>query len=320
MRGTVLTALRARSMPVVPGIVLAALATSAPLAADAPPAVAAPLVAAAGDIACDPNHYAFNGGRGTGEHCRQLSTSRLLGSADRVLPLGDIQYENGRLSKFRASYDRSWGRFKAKTRPVIGNHEYGAEGGPPLSPSGYFDYFGRLAGPRPLGYYSFDLGDWHLIALNSMCKRVGGCGRDSRQERWLRDDLARNRAKRCVLAYWHHPRFSSGPAGSHRSVTALWAALHEARADVVLVGHDHFYEQFAPQSAAGIATRSGPREFMVGTGGRSLTSPRVRVANSRKRVRAFGVLRLRLGAIDYRWSFVRAGDGAALDRGSASCV
>jgi Calcineurin-like phosphoesterase len=279
----------------VAGVVLAALSTAAP-------AAGAPLVAAAGDIACDPNHYAFNRGLGRGDRCRQLATSRLLGPADRVLALGDNQYENGRLSKFRASYDRSWGRFKAKTRPVLGNHEYGAEGGPRLSPNGYFDYFGALAGPRPAGYYSFDLGDWHLIALTSMCGRVGGCGRGSRQERWLRDDLAAHRDKRCVLAYWHHPRFSSGPSGSHRSVRALWAALHEARADVVLVGHDHFYEQFAPQSATGVATRSGPRQFMVGTGGRSLTSPRATVANSRKRVRASGVLRLRLGATSYRWS------------------
>ena len=283
-------------------------------------ASAAPLIAAAGDIACDPNHYAFNEGRGTGDRCRQLSTSRLLANADAVLTLGDNQYENGRLRKFWASYHPSWGTYKSRTYPAIGNHEYGLEGGPRLAPNGYFDYFGARAGPRNLGYYSYDVGAWHLIALNSMCGEVGGCGRGSPQEQWLRNDLAENGGKKCVLAYWHHPLFSSGPAGSKREVAPFWRALHEARADVVLVGHDHFYERFAPQSSSGARTSSGPMEFMVGTGGRSITAPRSIAANSRKRLEEWGVLRLRLLATGYRWSFARAGDGASLDNGRRDCV
>ncbi|HET6622980.1 MAG TPA: Calx-beta domain-containing protein, partial [Gaiellaceae bacterium] len=202
-------------------------------------------VAAAGDVACDPESDAFEGGRGDGLECRQRATSDLLVRKRyaAVLALGDLQYEDATRAKFGASYDPSWGRLRSITRPVPGNHEYRTDGA-----DGYFGYFGAAAGDPAKGYYSYDLGGWHLVALNSSCSEVGGCGAGSRQERWLRADLAASSAP-CTLAYWHHPRFSSGSHGSDPSYEAFWRALYEAGADVVLVGHDHDYERFAPQTA-----------------------------------------------------------------------
>jgi hypothetical protein len=176
---------------------------------DGPP-VSGTRIAAAGDIACDPASSLFNGGQGSGLSCRQLATSDLLVGAGyaAVLLLGDIQYEDGAYSKFLASYDPSWGRVKSITKPAPGNHEYQSG-----SPAGYFQYFGAAAGDPAKGYYSYDLGGWHFVALNSNCSAVGGCGEGSPQELWLRDDL-RDHPAACTLAYWHHPRFSSGSHGS----------------------------------------------------------------------------------------------------------
>lgn len=280
------------------------------------PRVQGPRIAAAGDIACAPESSSFAGGRGDGLRCRQLATADLLvGRKYRaVLALGDLQYEDGWYTRFLSSYDRSWGRVKSITRPVAGNHEYETEGA-----AGYFRYFGTSAGAPGRGYYSFDVGRWHLIALNSNCPQVGGCGAGSTQERWLRGDLARNRA-RCTLAYWHHPRFSSGHHGTDRTYDAFWDALYEAGADVVLVGHDHGYERFAPLSAAG--TRDpmrGIRQFVVGTGGKSLRSFTRVQAHSESRDRSsLGVLELTLGAGAYAWRF-RPAVGTFSDGGSASC-
>ena len=224
-------------------------------------------VAAAGDIACDPASPQYGNGLGSGLECRQRATSDLLvGEAhEAVLVLGDIQYEFGDLDAFEASYDATWGRVKSSTRPVPGNHEYATAGA-----AGYFEYFGTAAGDPAKGYYSLEIGDWHVIALNSNCAEVGGCDAGSAQERWLRSDLAAHPA-RCTLAYWHHPRYSSGMHGSDRAYRAFWQALYDEGADVVLVGHDHDYERFAPQDATGRRDdERGIREFVVGTGGRSL--------------------------------------------------
>ena len=165
-------------------------------------------IAAAGDIACDADDVGFNGGAGTRIACRMAATSDLLVGAglDAVLPLGDLQYGGARLSQFQRGYHLSWGRVKGISRPVVGNHEYETKGA-----AGYFAYFGAAAGPRGKGYYSYDLGAWHVIALNSNCAAVGGCKAGSPQERWLRSDLAANR-NRCALAYWHHPRSPPGSA------------------------------------------------------------------------------------------------------------
>jgi hypothetical protein len=293
-----------------------------------------PLMTGAGDISCDPKSSYFRNGSGTGSgygpsaYCKQLATSRLLSDANVVYTLGDNQYEHASYSNFLASYNRSWGTYKFKTRPAIGNHEYGpgldclpTRCTPNLGEAGYFDYFGSRAGPRPAGYYSYDVGTWHVIVLNSMCFAAGGCEAGSPQEQWLRSDLAANQSKKCVLAYWHHPPFSSGQSrGNPTLYDPFWRALHEARADVVLVGHDHVYERFGRQSYSGSASSTGPRQFMVGTGGKNIGKFVTVQPNSQKRVRAHGVLRLRLRPTDYVWKFARIGDGASLDSGSSSCV
>ena len=273
-------------------------------------------IAAAGDIACDPGSPRFGNGLGTGFDCRQRATSDLLvgGGYEAVLALGDIQYEVGAVDAFEASYDASWGRVKPVTRPVPGNHEYHTAGA-----AGYFEYFGAGAGDPTKGYYSYELGDWHVVALNSNCAAVGGCDAGSAQERWLRADLAAH-PSRCTLAYWHHPRYSSGRHGSDSSYVAFWQALVDADADLVLVGHDHDYERFAPQDAGGRRDlERGIREFVVGTGGKNLR-PFTRVSpNSEARdATSLGVLELTLGANAYEWRF-RAAVGSFTDSGSASC-
>jgi len=273
-------------------------------------------IAAAGDIACDPGSPRFGNGLGTGFDCRQRATSDLLvgGGYEAVLALGDIQYEVGAGDAFEASYDASWGRVKPVTRPVPGNHEYRTAGA-----AGYFEYFGAGAGDPTTGYYSYGLGNWHVVALNSNCAAVGGCDAGSAQERWLRADLAAH-PSRCTLAYWHHPRYSSGWHGSDSSYVAFWQALVDADADLVLVGHDHDYERFAPQDAGGRRDlERGIREFVVGTGGKNLR-PFTRVSpNSEARdATSLGVLELTLGANEYEWRF-RAAVGSFTDSGSASC-
>jgi acid phosphatase type 7 len=291
--------------------------------AEVPFAVAAPagggtvVVGAAGDIACRPDGASFNGGRGTSSRCRQAATARLLavGAPAAVLPLGDTQYGDATLDGYAASYGPSWGRFNLIAHPVPGDEEYELAGA-----SGYFDYFGLSAGGRGAGYYSFDAGAWHLIALNSRCREVA-CGAGSAQEAWLRADVAAH-PSRCTLAYWHRPRFTSGPASQAAETDAFWRDLYATGADVVLGGHNHQYERFAPQTpdrdpdpAAGI------RQFVVGTGGDGLDPfrPADLRPNSETRIAgAFGVLLLTLRPDGYDWRFVDA-DGAVLDAGSQPC-
>lgn len=277
-----------------------------------------PLVVAAGDIACDSGSLFFNGGSGTQKACRELDTSNLaLGvRPTAVLALGDVQYEHGR--DFSASYDPSWGRLKEITHPVVGNHEYGHTKATQAA-AGYFRYFGRAAGDPRTGYYSFDLGRWHLIALNGNCAEVGGCQTGSLQERWLRQDLAAHPAS-CTLAYWHQPRFSSGLHGNDSDYVAFWDDLFAAHADVVLNGHDHDYERFVPQNPSGHLDATGIREFVVGTGGKDLrpfshVQPTSAVRNSR----TFGVLELTLHPASYDWKFLPAPGEVFTDSGSAPC-
>jgi Calcineurin-like phosphoesterase len=253
-----------------------------------------PVVVAAGDIA------------EVGGHQRLTSDRVLELDPDRVLLLGDNQYRSGRLAEYRSLYGPTWGRFKTRTRPVPGNHEYETP-----RAAGYFAYFGRLARPKGRSYYSFDLGGWHLIALNSSIDHGPG----SAQERWLRADLVAT-AKRCILAYWHFPRFSSGAhQGDWGSVGAFWNDLFDARADVVLSGHEHSYERFARQTPWAKAHRQGIRQFVVGTGGAHLLGFAARQPNSQVRIgNAHGVLELVLHPASYQWRFVSE-DGAVLDRG-----
>ena len=292
-----------------------------------PARAADPVVAAAGDISCDPDADNFNSGNGTADFCRQKYTAALVDGPDvnRVLALGDTQYEQGTLAQFQNSYALSWGQplIKQKTSPAVGNHEWSdpTPGGPA---KGYFDYFGAAAGERGKGYYSFDVGNWHLIALNSMCAQIGGCGPGSPQEQWLRADLAANADAPCTLAYWHHPLFNSGPEGNYSDTpsdsTALWQALYERGAEIVLNGHAHHYERFAPQTPAGQADpQQGVREFIVGTGGKSLRAADTVQPNSQVRgTDHYGVLKLVLSPNSYGWTFVDEG-GVPRDSGSSAC-
>jgi hypothetical protein len=265
-----------------------------------------PVVAAAGDIACPP-------GEGTCEPAR--ATAALVERIDpsAVLALGDNQYTWGTLAEFEAAYDLAWGAFKDITHPVPGNHEYRT-----TDAAGYFDYFGSRAGP-PRGDYSFELKGWHLVALNSASE---GAIADP-QLAWVRADL-KGSDDRCELAFWHHPRFSSGAVEGGDPVPELgrlWTLLHEQGVDVVLNGHAHQYERFAPLDADGrLDEASGIREFVVGTGGR--TPHRFEdepVAGSRVRLTdVFGVLELELRPRAYAWRFVSA-DGLVLDHGAGDC-
>ena len=281
------------------------------------------VVAAAGDVACDPADAGFRGGAGTSTRCRHRYTADVLRDRghfprlDAVLVLGDVQYEDAAYRKFLQSYAPTWGipRLKAITRPVPGNHEYQTR-----AAAGYFAYFGSAAGDPTKGYYSFDIGGWHFVALNSNCSAVGGCSADSPQGRWLRDDLGSN-SRRCTLAYWHHPRFSSSPYGNDTALEPFWRALYDRGADVVLVGHAHNYERFAPQAPGGANdARRGLRQFVVGTGGKSSHGfGRVQPNSEVRRSGIYGVLKLTLRPGSYDWRFVPAAGTTFTDSGSDRC-
>ena len=316
--------LSARSRVVLIATLIVALQSASGLTAQPVAAAADPVIAAAGDIACDPASSSFHGGQGSGSTCRQLAVSNLLvaGQFSAVLALGDTQYACGGFAAFQQSYDLSWGRVKSITHPVVGNHEYLTSGGTDCSPTanaaGYFQYFGAAAGSASKSYYSFNLGAWHLIALNSNCTQAGGCGPTSPQGKWLAADLAANKSM-CTLAYWHIPLFSSGGRASSNTLK-LWQQLYAAHADLILDGHDHIYERFAPQTPAGVADPvNGIREITVGTGGANHTSLRTLAANSVvTNTNSFGILELTLHTTSYSWSFMPA-VGSFRDSGSASC-
>ena len=265
-------------------------------------------IAAAGDIS--PNALAD-----------QQKTSDLVVDAgyDAVLVLGDNQYPSGEIAEYRKYFHPTWGRVKDKIFPVPGNHEYLLGSTAP----GYFSYFGARAGDPAKGYYSFDLGQWHIIALNSndgRCLAVP-CGPASEQLTWLKDDLAANK-KKCTLAFWHHPRFNSGSRhGNNAEVSAFWDALYAADADVVLNGHEHVYERFDPQTPdAGADAARGIREFLVGTGGVGFYDFALPQPNSALREAAtFGVLKLTLKPDSYDWEFVAVQPSTFTDKGSANC-
>lgn len=275
-------------------------------------------VVAAGDIACDPLHPAFNGGRGRGAWCRAAATARVARrlEPDAVLTLGDQQYDDGRGRAYRQSFDVSWGVLRARTFPVPGNHEYWDDG----DARGYFSYFGARAGSLGEGWYSFEAGEWHVVALNSNCDRIA-CGPRSRQVRWLRTDLAANPAL-CTLAFMHHPLVSSGPHGDDPHLTgALWDTLYAAGVDVALAGHDHLYERFAPlRPDLTKDPTTGIRTFVVGTGGVQHYEVEQRKASSQQvSATTFGVVRLVLRSGSYRWRFVPAAGGDYRDAGTGTC-
>jgi hypothetical protein len=279
--------------------------TPAPSAAPPP----APTVVAVGDIA-------------TCESTDDEAVAELAASlSGPVLLLGDLVYPTGAPESFARCFDPAWGPLRSRLRPAPGNHDYYDRGA-----TGYFGYFPEGVGERGKGWYSFDVGAWHVVALNSNCGAygVGGCHAGSEQERWLRADLASPRAAaaRCTLAFWHDARFSSGGAHGSDSVTSdLWRVLADAGADVVLVGHEHNYERFAPLDPAGnVDAERGIRQFVVGTGGRSHYGFEAPHPGSEARDHTtFGVLELTLHPERYEWRFVPVEGGEFTDAGEDRC-
>jgi hypothetical protein len=288
-------------------------------------AAADPVVYAAGDVACGPSNPDYNGGNGTATACRQQATADIIaaGAPSAVLALGDLQYDGASLTNFQQSYGPSWGRFYSLTYPVIGNHE----GVAATSGTGYCAYFGAVAHCNSTGsqggaaFYSFDIGSWHIVVLNSNCAAAGGCDDGSAQYNWLRADLAAN-PRACTLVAQHHARWSSGYDGSNAFMQPIWQLVHAYGGDLVLSGHSHDYERFAPIDGAGaINPTDGMRQFVVGTGGAFFTGlSRSREPGSEVgQNTTFGVLRLVLHPTSYDWSFVPVADSSFTDAGSQAC-
>ena len=275
--------------------------TAQPTPTDTPQPAEDPILVGAGDIAdCS----------GDGDEATANLLDNISGT---VFTTGDNAYPNGTAEEFANCYGPSWGRHKERTRPSVGNHDYHTAGA-----AGYFGYFGSMAGEPGKGYYSYDLGAWHIIVLNS----VISVGTGSTQEQWLRADLAAHPVT-CTLAYWHYPRFSSGTVhGSDPSMQPLWQALYDYGAEVVIVGHEHNYERFAPQDPSGNADPAyGIRQFVVGTGGRSHYAFGAPIANSEVRNNdTYGVLKLTLHPTSYTWEFVPEAGKTFNDSGTAPCV
>jgi acid phosphatase type 7 len=237
----------------------------------------------------------------------------LLTPDTRVALLGDIAYERGTDAEF-ACFDAAWGDLKPRLAPVAGNHEYYTP-----NAAGYYRYFGALAGNPKRGYYSYTMAGWQILVLNSNCQAIGGCDAKSPQMAWLRQQLAKN--SQCTLAYWHHPRFSSGVHGNSVFMQPMWAALANAKVEVVLSAHDHTYERFARLDAAGKPSPNGILSFVVGTGGRSLYAFKNPHPHSAiKQNSSLGVLDLRLSGGGYTWRFVAQPGSSFTDSGSGVCV
>ena len=281
------------SAPDLPSSATPSVSRSASPAASSP-SDEAPVLLAVGDIGyCD------------GETDEAVATlaSRLPGS---LAILGDIAYPDGTIGNFESCFEPAWGPMRSRMHPTPGNHEYETP-----EASAYFAWFGAAAGEPGQGWYSWDLGAWHLVALNSNCALVGGCGAGSPQLAWLEADLAAHPTA-CLLAYWHHPRYSSGRHGSIEETDALWNALVGAGMDVALAGHDHTYERMVVD---------GVREFVVGTGGRSLYpfEDEALPATEVRQDDTYGILRLDLGEGGYEWEFLPAGPTVFSDAGTGDC-
>jgi acid phosphatase type 7 len=272
-----------------------------------PPANPGPFVfSGAGDIAIENGHAD--------------DTARLLDLiGGEIFTLGDNAYPNGSRDNFHGIFNRTWGRHLGRIHPAPGNHEYGSPGAQP-----YFEYFGEAAGLFGQGYYSYDRGAWHMISLNSNMREAGSgvdVSPNSPQGQWLQADLAANKTK-CTVAYWHHPLFSSGQNGDNPWMREFFRLLWNANVDLLLTGHDHLYERFAPQDADGRADPArGIREFVVGTGGVPLYNFMTTKPNSEVRIteNAWGVLKLTLLADSYQWEFITAPNGAVRDGGTGTC-
>lgn len=265
-----------------------------------------PVLVGAGDIAsCDD----LSGAEATAKLIDKIPGT--------VIAVGDLAYPDGSEEQFANCYGPTWGRFKDRTRPAPGNHEYHSDGA-----SGYVRYWGDAAGDAKKAYYSYDLGKWHILSLNSECTQVGGCGKESEQGKWLQQDLAKHPTA-CTLAYFHRPLFSSGLAhGRHPELKPLWEILYQGGADVIINGHDHDYERFAPQDPEGKADpQHGIREFVVGTGGKN-SHRIIGLAQSNSEARqadTYGVLKVTLHANSYDWEFIPEAGKKFTDAGTGRC-
>ena len=271
----------------------------------APSAPASVVLVGAGDIASCSS---------SGDEATALLLKSIAGT---VFTLGDNVYDNGTSTEFANCYGPSWGdsTIKSRTKPVPGNHDYNT-----TNATGYYGYFGSAAGDPTKGYYAYDAGAWRIYVLNSNCAAIGGCGDTSTQETWLQNDLAAN-PRACVAAMWHHPRFSSGEHGSSTLMQAIWQTLYNANADLVLVGHDHHYERFAPMTATGAldGTR-GIVELVVGTGGRShYGTPNIQPNSLVRNSDTYGVMKLTLSANGWSFNFVPVAGQTFTDSGTGTC-
>jgi Fibronectin type III domain/Calcineurin-like phosphoesterase len=292
-------------------------------------------VAAAGDIACNPSDPNYNNGNGQNGFCMQKATANLIaqGSYDKVLPLGDLQYDCGSRAAFDASYDAAWGQFLAKTEPVLGNHEVQATSAFPSETTcstggtGYYSYFADhgvtdAAGVNGNGYYSYDLGGWHILAINANCTQIGGCKTGDPEEAWVRAELA-SHPTQCTLAYWHQPPWSSTASGGVRNMRTIWADLVNGGVELVLTAHFHHYERYADLDATGQPAAPGAvgtREIIAGIGGESQGSftGLTPAPGSQVRLTGYGVLALTLGSGSYSWQYRQIG-GATADSGTEAC-
>jgi acid phosphatase type 7 len=295
-----------------------------------------PVIGAVGDMACDPSNPAFDDGGGTTSNCGEQRTSDAMladGSLDMVLGLGDYQYDCGDALDYQQSYDPTWGRLDGLMKPVAGNHEYqtglDAFGDPCPSSNAtaanYFAHFGQSADPGDHGHYSFNLGSWHIVALNAECSDsgVGGCGTSSSQTKWLKADLAANQQP-CILAYWHQPLFTGIGTGKALKYQPWWNALYAAHADVVLNGHVHNYQRFPPLRPTGASDPvNGITEYIVGTGGESQVSVKSGVVpHPVAQAKTFGYLRMTLLPTGWTAEFVdtnHGGTGTVVDTSSGTC-
>jgi hypothetical protein len=291
-----------------------------------PPSNGDPVIGAVGDIACDPVDPNWNNNLGQNGFCHHKATSdvALALNPQWMLTLGDHVYNGGTASQFSASYDPTWGRLKAITRPVLGNHEFGTSGA-----SGYFNYFGSAATPLDPScrsncnaWYSYDVGAWHIVALNTECDRNNGnCAAGSPQETWLKNDL-QTHANPCTLVYTHHPKWSSSSFGD-ASHDALIQAAYDNNVDLMLVGHAHEYERFAPQDPQSqLDNARGIAEILVGTGGRDFSGFSTVLPNSLVRNNnTYGILKLTLHPTSADFQFLRdpTSVGFLADSGTVAC-
>lgn len=275
------------------------------------------MIAAAGDIACSPSDAAFNSLNGTATACRSRYTEQIIQAIrpKYLLPLGDEQYDSGSLTDFAASYAKTWGLSKGISKPVVGNHEYGTP-----NAAGYFGYFGSAAGSQGSGYYSYTVGKWHVVAINTECTfaaGAAGCAVGSPQETWLKNDLA-NHLNFCTLAYGHRPRWASSSLAS-ADIAPLISDMVAAHVDLYLTGHAHSYERFAPQSASGEANSAGITEVIVGTGGSFYTGTGTIAPNSVIRAtNLFGVEKLQLHPRSWDYTY-KAENSTFTDSGTGVC-